>query len=71
MGVRRWPARLAGHAVTWVVEKTDTGAIVRLDHVGFPAVDDTFRIVTVGWAQMLVSLKAHLESGRRKPFFDF
>ena len=62
-----WP----GTRVTWVVEKTDTGAIVRLDHVGFPAVDDTFRIVTVGWAQMLLSLKAHLESGRRKPFFDF
>jgi hypothetical protein len=30
-----------------------------------------FRIVTVGWAQMLLSLKDYLESGERKPFFRF
>ena len=46
-------------------------SVVRLDHTGFAAVDDMFRIVTVGWAQMLLSLKAYLESGVRKPFFDF
>jgi hypothetical protein len=34
-------------------------------------VDDMFRIVTVGWAQILLSLKAYLETGVRKPFFDF
>jgi uncharacterized protein YndB with AHSA1/START domain len=62
-----WP----GTRVRWAVEKTDAGAVVRLDHAGFPAVDDMFRIVTVGWAQMLLSLKAYLESGRRRPFFDF
>ena len=55
----------------WNVEQTDGGTIVRLDHVGFPAVDDVFRIVTVGWAQMLLSLKAYLQTGVRKPFFDF
>ena len=44
---------------------------MRLDRVGFPAVDDMFRIVTVGWAQVLLSLKAHLETGVRKPFFEF
>jgi uncharacterized protein YndB with AHSA1/START domain len=57
--------------VVWAVEKGDTGAVVRLDHTGFAEVDDMFRIVTVGWAQMLLSLKAYLESGQRKPFFDF
>lgn len=57
--------------VTWSVEPTEKGAVVRLDHTGFPAVDDMFRIVTVGWSQMLLSLKAYLESGARKPFFDF
>lgn len=57
--------------VVWGVEPTAAGAVVRLDHAGFPAVDDMFRIVTVGWAQMLLSLKAYLETGTRKPFFDF
>jgi hypothetical protein len=57
--------------LVWGVEATDAGAVVRLDHAGFRAVDDMFRIVTVGWAQMLLSLKAYLESGTRKPFFDF
>lgn len=62
-----WP----GTGVRWMIEKTDAGVVVRLDHTGFPSVDDMFRIVTVGWAQMLLSLKAYLESGHRKPFFDF
>ncbi|MCW6003314.1 hypothetical protein K1W54_01775, partial [Micromonospora sp. CPCC 205371] len=52
-------------------EKTHPGAVARMAHPGFPEVDDMFRIVTVGWAQMLLSLKAYLETGRRKPFFDF
>jgi uncharacterized protein YndB with AHSA1/START domain len=57
--------------VVWGVAATGNGVVVRLDHAGFPAVDDMFRIVTVGWAQMLLSLKAYLETGTRKPFFDF
>lgn len=55
----------------WQIEKAGDAVIVRLDHAGFPAVDDMFRVVTVGWAQMLLSLKAYLESGVAKPFFDF
>jgi uncharacterized protein YndB with AHSA1/START domain len=65
------PPGWAGTHLRWAVEPTDGGAVVRFDHTGFPAVDDMFRIVTVGWAQMLLSLKAHLETGVRKPFFDF
>ncbi|MFI7067209.1 SRPBCC domain-containing protein [Kribbella sp. NPDC050124] len=57
--------------VRWDVEANETGVVVRLDHEGFAAVDDMFRIVTVGWAQMLLSLKAYLETGVRKPFFNF
>jgi uncharacterized protein YndB with AHSA1/START domain len=57
--------------IVWSIEPTGAGVVLRLDHTGFAAVDDMFRIVTVGWAQMLLSLKAYLESGIRKPFFDF
>jgi uncharacterized protein YndB with AHSA1/START domain len=57
--------------VTWDIEPTDNHTVVRLDHTGFAAVDDRFRIVTVGWAQMLLSLKAYLETGVRAPFFEF
>jgi uncharacterized protein YndB with AHSA1/START domain len=62
-----WP----GTRVVWALEPADGGVVVRLDHTGFAAVDDMFRMVTVGWAQMLLSLKDHLASGVRKPFFDF
>jgi uncharacterized protein YndB with AHSA1/START domain len=65
------PPGWAQTRLVWTVEKTDTGTVVRLDHAGFPEVNDMFRIVTVGWAQVLLSLKAYLETGRRKPFFDF
>jgi hypothetical protein len=65
------PPGWEGTRIAWNIEKTDAGAVMRLDHTGFATVDDMFRIVTVGWAQMLLSLKSYLESGRRKPFFDF
>jgi uncharacterized protein YndB with AHSA1/START domain len=62
-----WP----GTRVGWHLQATDSGVVVRLDHTGFAEVDDMFRIVTVGWAQMLLSLRDYLASGVRKPFFDF
>jgi uncharacterized protein YndB with AHSA1/START domain len=62
-----WP----GTRMVWAVEPTDAGTVVRLDHNGFDTVDDMFRIVTVGWAQMLLSLRDYVSSGVRKPFFDF
>jgi len=65
------PPEWVGTRVGWAVEAVGDDAVVRLDHTGFAEVDDMFRIVTVGWAQMLVSLKAYLETGVRKPFFDF
>jgi uncharacterized protein YndB with AHSA1/START domain len=65
------PPGWLGTRVTWAIEPTDTGVVVRLDHTRFAEVDDMFRIVTVGWAQMLRSLRDHLASGVRKPFFNF
>jgi uncharacterized protein YndB with AHSA1/START domain len=68
-----WP----GTRVVWALDKgadaADAGdvVVVRFDHNDFAEVDDMFRIVTVGWAQMLLSLKAYLESGQRRPFFSF
>jgi len=62
-----WP----GTHLVWTVEPAGTGVVVRFDHTGFAAVDDMFRVVTVGWAQMLLSLKDYLASGIRKPFFSF
>ena len=66
-------ARPAGRGtrVGWGVEPADAGVVVRLDQTGFATVDDMFRIVTVGWAQMLLSRRGYLASGVRKPFFDF
>jgi uncharacterized protein YndB with AHSA1/START domain len=57
--------------VAWAIESTEDTSVVRLDHTGFASVDDMFRTVTVGWAQMLLSLKAYLETGVRAPFFAF
>jgi uncharacterized protein YndB with AHSA1/START domain len=57
--------------IAWEVEAGDSGVVVRFDHTGFHAADDKFRIITVGWAQVLLCLRSYLESGIRKPFFDF
>jgi hypothetical protein len=34
-------------------------------------VGEVFRIVTLGWAQMLLHLKQCLDSGQPTPFFSF
>jgi uncharacterized protein YndB with AHSA1/START domain len=65
------PPGWSGTRVVWAFEPVDAGVVVRLDHLGFATVDDMFRIVTVGWAQMLLSLRDYVASGVRKPFFDF
>jgi uncharacterized protein YndB with AHSA1/START domain len=65
------PPGWVGTQIAWNVQAAGTGAVIRLDHTGWAEVDDMFRIVTVGWAQMLLSLKAYLDSGQHGPFFDF
>jgi hypothetical protein len=39
--------------------------------VRFAQIDEMFRIVTLGSAQMLLHLKQYLDSGRPAPFFSF
>jgi uncharacterized protein YndB with AHSA1/START domain len=47
------------------------GTVLRFDHRDFAQVDDTFRIVTVAWAQILGHLKAYAETGTPDPYFNF
>jgi len=49
----------------------DGGTVLRFDHLGFSEVNDMFRIVTVGWAQVLGNLKVYAETGTPTPFFHF
>jgi hypothetical protein len=44
--------------------------VVLLDHTGFAEVDSMFRIVTLGWAQMLLRLQRYLMTGTPAPFFQ-
>ena len=49
----------------------DGGTRLLFDHTGFAQVDERFRMVTLGWVQMLLRLKQSVESGGPVPFFDF
>jgi hypothetical protein len=48
---------------------TPSGARLVFDHVGFAGKEGMFRVVTLGWAQMLLRLKEYAQSGTRMPFF--
>jgi uncharacterized protein YndB with AHSA1/START domain len=63
------PPAWVGTDVRWTIRPSDGGTTVLLDHTGFGEVDSMFRIVTLGWAQMIIKLKQYLESGKADPFF--
>jgi uncharacterized protein YndB with AHSA1/START domain len=64
------PPPWIGTDVTWTLEPADEGGTrVVFDHTGFAAKDEMFRIVTLGWVQMLLKLKENLETGRPVPYF--
>ena len=66
------PPQWIGTDVRFTLEPAPQGGTrVLLDHTGFPQVDEMFRIVTLGWAQMLLHLKQYLDSGQPAPFFSF
>jgi len=66
------PAQWIGTDVTWALTPApDGGTRVSFDHTGFAAKDEMFRVVTLGWAQMILRLKQYAEGGTRVPFFDF
>jgi Activator of Hsp90 ATPase homolog 1-like protein len=66
------PPQWIGTDVRFALEPAPQGGTrILLDHTGFAQVDEMFRIVTLGWAQMLLHLKQYLDSGQPAPFFSF
>lgn len=63
------PPAWVGTDVRWTIQPAGAGVTVLLDHAGFGEVGSMFRIVTLGWAQMIIRLKQYLESGEANPFF--
>ena len=66
------PPQWIGTDVRFALEPAPHGGTkILLDHTGFTQVDEMFRIVTLGWAQMLLQLKQYLDSGQPAAFFSF
>jgi len=66
------PPPWIGTDVSWALAAApDGGTRVGFDHTGFAAKDEMFRVVTMGWAQMILRLKQYAEGGVPVPFFDF
>src|SRR4029453_11874078 len=66
------PPQWIGTDVRFALEPAPQGGTrILLDHTGFAQVDEMFRIVTLGWSQMLLQLKQYLDSGQPAPFFSF
>jgi uncharacterized protein YndB with AHSA1/START domain len=66
------PPQWVGTDVRFALEPAPQGGTrVLFDHTGFAQVDEMFRVVTLGWAQMLLRLKQYLDSGQPAPFFGF
>lgn len=67
------PPEWVGTEVRWTLQAgpgEDGGTLVVLDHTGFTEVDTMFRIVTLGWAQILLRLRDYLGTGTPAPFFQ-
>jgi uncharacterized protein YndB with AHSA1/START domain len=68
-----------GVAGWWTTRNQTSGAVGEVDRMWFPDApmawelrgDEMFRIVTLGWAQMLLQLRQYLDSGQPAPFFSF
>jgi uncharacterized protein YndB with AHSA1/START domain len=58
-----------GTDVRWTLEPTDGGTRLLFDHTGFAEKDENLRIVTLGWAQMLLRLQSFAQTGTPVPFF--
>ena len=56
--------------IVWTLSSPSEGTtLVLLDHNGFAEVGPMYRIVTLGWAQMVLHLKQSLETREPAPFF--
>jgi uncharacterized protein YndB with AHSA1/START domain len=65
------PPQWVGTDVRWTLTPAAEGTRVVFDHTGFAAKDEMFRMVTLGWAQMLLRLKQYGETGTPTPYFQF
>jgi hypothetical protein len=66
------PPAWIGTDVRFTLEATaDGGPRILLDHTGFREVDEMFRMVSLGWARMLLQLQRHTETGAPAPYFQF
>jgi len=66
------PPQWVGTDVVWTLAPAgEKGTRVVFDHTGFAAKDEMFRIVTVGWAQMIERLRQYSETGTPVPYFAF
>ena len=64
------PPPWIGTDIRWMIRaKPEGGSLVVFDHTGFAGIDETFRIVTLGWAEMVLRLRDYLESGKPVPYF--
>lgn len=63
------PPPWIGTDVRWALEPADGSTRVVFDHTGFAGKDENFRIVTLGWAQMLLRLQGFAQTGTPVPFF--
>ena len=58
--------------ITFEIEKGDDGSrSVLFRHDGWKTTDESFPFIAYSWAQILPRLKELVESGTRKPYFDF
>lgn len=63
------PPSWIGTDVRWSLDPGPAGTRIVFDHTGFAAKDENFRIVTLGWAQMLLRLQEYAQTGTPGPFF--
>jgi uncharacterized protein YndB with AHSA1/START domain len=63
------PPPWIGTDVRWTLEATPSGTRLVFDHTGFADKEGMFRIVTLGWARMLLRLREYAQSGTPTPFF--
>jgi uncharacterized protein YndB with AHSA1/START domain len=63
------PPQWVGTDVRWTLQPIEAGTLVLLDHEGFAEVDAMFRIVTLGWAKVVLRLNDYLATGTPNPIF--
>ena len=58
-----------GTDIRWTLQPIKNGTLILFDHEGFAEIDSLFRIVTLGWAKVILRLGAYLNTGTPDPIF--